>query len=360
MDGEWSKLDRSTDRSISTDRHRPTCREASGGRLQLIAEDSTEFTLRTKPGIFGNLAPLTGCAPLEILMDDSSSSEPWTRHRWDFGDGQSSDLPTPLHTYQQAGVYTVTHSVWSDTACIDSAFNRYVQRINVLPAPRAGLWVDTQRVSIYAPQFVFRDSSSSDAVQWGTIMGDGTEYICELYCAHAYSDTGTYTVSHWVLAANGCSDTALRTLRVDAEFRVFIPNAFRPNDDGRNEVFRPYGADWRKMELTITDRWGGVVFRTTDPLAGWNGRRMNQGQLLPEGIYAYRVLFWEEEATLPNAWERSCSCANPIVHAGLFRSGCGISNPEKGRTGLGPGQVRSRCRQRQRPYAVRSARTLAG
>lgn len=257
-----------------------------------IAEDSTEFTLRTKPGIFGDLSPMTGCAPLEVLMDDSSSSEPWTRHRWDFGDGQFSDQPTPLHTYQQAGVYTVTHSVWSDTACIDSAFNRYFQRIDVLPAPRADLWVDTQRVSIYTPQFVFRDSSSSDAVQWGTIMDDGTEYLGEKYWVHAYADTGTYTVSHWVLAANGCSDTVLRTLRVDAEFRVFIPNAFRPNDDGRNEVFRPYGADWRKMELIITDRWGGVVFRTADPLAGWNGRRMNQGQLLPEGIYAYRVLVW--------------------------------------------------------------------
>jgi gliding motility-associated-like protein len=223
-------------------------------------------------------------------MDDSSSSEPWTRHRWDFGDGQFSNQPTPSHTYRQAGVYTVSHSVWSDTACIDSAFNRYVQRINVLPAPRAGLWVDTQRVNIYAPRFVLRDSSSSDAVQRGTIMGDGTEYLGELYWAHTYADTGTYTVSHWVLAANGCSDTVIRTLRVDAEFRVFIPNAFRPNGDGRNEVFRPYGADWRKMELTIIDRWGGVVYRTTDALAGWNGRRMNQGQLMPEGIYAYRIL----------------------------------------------------------------------
>lgn len=53
----------------------------------------------------------------------------------------------------------------------------------------------------------------------------------------------------------------------------FVPNAFTPNDDGKNDLFRPrlFG-NVKKYVFTIYNRWGQAVFQTTDPAKGWDGR----------------------------------------------------------------------------------------
>ncbi len=54
----------------------------------------------------------------------------------------------------------------------------------------------------------------------------------------------------------------------------YVPNAFSPNGDGINDEFRVYPADdaeLLKFELWVFDRWGDLLFTTTDPAAGWNG-----------------------------------------------------------------------------------------
>jgi len=53
---------------------------------------------------------------------------------------------------------------------------------------------------------------------------------------------------------------------------VVMPTAFSPNGDGRNDVFRPkVYDDVRNYQLTIYNRWGGLVFRSNDPYIGWDG-----------------------------------------------------------------------------------------
>ncbi len=53
---------------------------------------------------------------------------------------------------------------------------------------------------------------------------------------------------------------------------LYVPNAFTPNHDGKNDVFKAllFG-DIRKYELIIYNRWGNEVFRTRDPGIGWDG-----------------------------------------------------------------------------------------
>ncbi len=55
---------------------------------------------------------------------------------------------------------------------------------------------------------------------------------------------------------------------------VFVPNAFTPNNDGVNDIFKPM-VDGKlvKYRFAIYDRWGQVVMQTTDPDKGWNGKR---------------------------------------------------------------------------------------
>jgi len=41
--------------------------------------------------------------------------------------------------------------------------------------------------------------------------------------------------------------------------------------------------------MTIWNRWGELVFETSDPNIAWNGRKYNTGQMLPLGVYVYKV-----------------------------------------------------------------------
>ncbi len=73
---------------------------------------------------------------------------------------------------------------------------------------------------------------------------------------------------------------------------AYIPNAFSPNGDGRNDVFRPYFSErWTVLDykLVIRDRWGNIVFQTNDPTETWSGRGARGD--FPQGSYFYQVAY---------------------------------------------------------------------
>ncbi len=66
---------------------------------------------------------------------------------------------------------------------------------------------------------------------------------------------------------------------------VFVPNAFTPNADGENDVLYVYGAMIQGILFRIYDRWGELVFETTDRNKGWDGTF--RGKLLDPDVYDY-------------------------------------------------------------------------
>ena len=73
-----------------------------------------------------------------------------------------------------------------------------------------------------------------------------------------------------------------------------LPNAFTPNGDGQNDLFRPFPYRFvDRIELVVFNRWGAVVFETTDPDINWDGTNLN-GKLLADGVYHYVCKVHEE------------------------------------------------------------------
>lgn len=77
-----------------------------------------------------------------------------------------------------------------------------------------------------------------------------------------------------------------------------LPNVFTPNGDGANDTFRPFPG-WRfveRIELQIFNRWGNLVFETTDPAIRWDGTAKGGGAV-SEGSYFYVCKVFERRVT---------------------------------------------------------------
>ncbi|HHM21101.1 MAG TPA: T9SS type B sorting domain-containing protein [Bacteroidetes bacterium] len=95
--------------------------------------------------------------------------------------------------------------------------------------------------------------------------------------------------------ADGCTAEDQINIRVEKSRDLYIPNAFSPNSDGINDIFRPYGGfEVVKIHtMQIYDRWGGLLFsdekgfKIEDEKVGWNG--FSNGKLLDPGTYLYTM-----------------------------------------------------------------------
>ena len=67
--------------------------------------------------------------------------------------------------------------------------------------------------------------------------------------------------------------------------QAFLPSAFSPNGDGRNDNFSFIGAGLRDISMTIFDRWGNKIFESNDAGKTWDGKV--NGQNAPDGAYIY-------------------------------------------------------------------------
>jgi len=70
---------------------------------------------------------------------------------------------------------------------------------------------------------------------------------------------------------------------------VYVPNVFTPNGDQVNDVFRAYGAESGQFSLSVFNRWGQEIWRSTDPALHWDGRE--KGSEVPDGTYIYMLEF---------------------------------------------------------------------
>ena len=103
--------------------------------------------------------------------------------------------------------------------------------------------------------------------------------------SHIYTTSGAYTVCLYAFNENGCSDTLCLQVAAIVTPLVDVPNAFSPNGDGTNDVVYVKGYAIGKMTWRIYNRWGQLLFTSSNINTGWNGRF--KGELQPQEVYAY-------------------------------------------------------------------------
>ncbi|MCX6311363.1 MAG: PKD domain-containing protein [Bacteroidetes bacterium] len=229
--------------------------------------------------------PLYGCVPFTVQFSDSSIAGTPLQYLWNFGDGNTSTLSNPIHTYLNVGSYNVSLIIATSNGCIGIDTFLVPNMVNVLPIPTAGFSVSDTVVSIFSP-FITVNDLSLNADSCVMNFGDGYS-TTDCNSTHTYWNYGSYVITQIVYNQFGCSDTAHITIEVLPENRFFIPNTFTPNGDGLNDLFMPaiLGAD--NYRFMIFDRWGELIFDTHDTFQGWDGRY--KGNKCQEDVYVWKI-----------------------------------------------------------------------
>jgi gliding motility-associated-like protein len=231
-----------------------------------------------------------GCEDLLVQFSDLSNFTDATWY-WDFGDYGFSYEQNPQHLYIDAGVYDVSLTITSSYGCTSMLV--WPEMITVYKLPHAYFTPSPDIVSELEPTIFFNDQSIA-ADGWNWNFGD-SNYINNISNfenpIHTYVDTGNYTVTLVAITNNGCTDTIQQNIYVDPNISYYVPNAFTPNDDGRNSTFtiQGEGIKWPTFAMRIYDRWGKTLYYTQDNEKGWDGSV--KGKLAPEGVYTYLMTF---------------------------------------------------------------------
>jgi gliding motility-associated-like protein len=121
---------------------------------------------------------------------------------------------------------------------------------------------------------------------WKTL--DGSTLDCN-YCVNAIvspKKNACYILESQT--SQGCISIDTICITINKEWSIYIPNAFTPNGDLKNDLFFPYGYGIENYELYIFDRWGEQIFKSDIDHNGWNGFYKNQ--TCEMGVYTYMII----------------------------------------------------------------------
>jgi gliding motility-associated-like protein len=193
----------------------------------------------------------------------------------------SSNLRCDSVHYPVSGNYRAQLVVTDSVSC-NLADTAYVD-VNVKITPVAG-FVDLDSVNVIFPVQFENTSANGTIYQWD--FGDGdSSFLHEPN--HTYTDSGYYNVCMAVFQ-DECFDTVCHDIKVfRLDQTVWIPAAFTPNGDGRNDYFFIDGLGIASLKMVIVNRWGELVFESNTVDARWDGTV--KGSPAISGVYSVRI-----------------------------------------------------------------------
>ncbi|CAN5901852.1 hypothetical protein BH11BAC7_BH11BAC7_23600 [soil metagenome] len=245
----------------------------------------------TNTPVPGFSSPEATCPP--VMVNFTNLTDTAVTYFWNFGDPSSgandtSTLFSLSHMYNNGGNYVVTLIAVNAYGCTDTI--AIPNAVQVPPAAHAGITANASALSSLDP-VVFLNNESANSVFYQLYFGDGDSLITTSNgpYTHAYDSLGTFTVMLIAWSANGCPDTAWLSITIEEPTSFFVPNAFTPNGDGKNDVFMPLGNNVKQLRLLIFNRWGELLFESNDMNQGWDGTF--KGTKVQEDVYVWKVLY---------------------------------------------------------------------
>ena len=233
-----------------------------------------------------------GCQPFTVKFNQNIAYNPTYYYVWDFGDNQQDNLSydyNPEHTFGESGSFNVSLTVRSDKGCENTKLINNL--ITVYPKPEAKFIANPEVVSLIKPEVEFINLSTiTDTSYWNFMDGDTSNTTNPV---HYFKQSGTYNVELITTSSVGCRDTVTGKVIVEDPVTFYAPTAFTPDHDGINDEFKIYatGIEKDNFLFQIYDRWGEVIFESTDINKGWNGISSGHKEISSIGSYTWVCSF---------------------------------------------------------------------
>ena len=217
-----------------------------------------------------------GCWKLPInfsgqQIDNATNIIQWN---WKFGDGQSSNQQNPNNVYSSGGLKTIHLLATANDGCTsnDTSQQIHVESIYTNAGKDTSVQADKP--------FSLNGSWGGDVTGMPTLMwspATGLNTVSDTNPTAILQNDKTYSLT--AVTDIGC--TALDNVKISV-FKfpgVLVPTAFTPNHDGLNEILRPRYNGIKHLDyFAIYNRWGQLVFKTSDMDSGWDGNFNGQPQ----------------------------------------------------------------------------------
>ncbi|MEQ1744145.1 MAG: T9SS type B sorting domain-containing protein [Saprospiraceae bacterium] len=238
------------------------------------------------------------CAENAVTLA-AQGSDPLGRYAWNSGETTASILKSPagdtsfIVTYTYGDTCTIR-----DTVFVDVVPN-FDLAISSLP--------DTNALDIGSPVTLFAVVTPPQSLSGFTFVWQETTVDTKTLPFTAESievvpgtnDTLGAFVRYilTVTSKDGCVQIAEKTFQLIFP-KIGFPNAFTPDNDGNNDTFEMilFEGNAYVERMEIYNRWGGLVFQSTDPKAAWDGTF--KGERVPSDVYVYKVVWRRGDGAL--------------------------------------------------------------
>ena len=218
------------------------------------------------------------CDPKTVQFTDLSTATNATviAWQWYFGDGGSSNVQNPLHSYALSGNYSIRLIATSSSNKKDTFDFPLVVGASPEFATTIGDTISCGEANVHLK------CTGGVSYAWTPCIGancNNSDYFTTIHATTQFIVQAT--------DANGCIDidTVFAFLTSNEE-GVIVPNAFSPNGDGINDCIKViHTTKFTDFYFTVYNRWGEKVFETDNPEECWNGEHKSKDAEM--GAYAY-------------------------------------------------------------------------
>ncbi len=232
-------------------------------------------------------APISVCEGEPITINSNGNSS--ESCLWQLNNGMLLNDCGPSTFYiQSPGCYDATLIVTNEFQCADTL--TIEDYICVIANPVAQFNYINNEVTILNPEVEFINESVG-AVTYEWNFGDNAT-SSDLNPIHLFpEEAGIYQVTLTAFNEQGCENTTQLDVNILDELLFYVPNSFTPNGDEYNNSFKPVfgsGFDHENYQLMIYNRWGQVVFESSNLNVGWDGTTQN-GDPAQDGTYTWSM-----------------------------------------------------------------------
>jgi gliding motility-associated-like protein len=257
------------------------------------ASTTNPVTVNPNPVVnFSSPNPM-GCTEwcVDFTNNVTVTSGSISEYIWNFGDGIASTDPNPQHCYTNSTLdnltFTVALNVTTDQGCVGSF--TIPNFVTVFPIPVANFNADPFVTNIYQTNVNFINQSQIAVGYNWDFAGLGTSTSLNPSFTFPDADAGVYPVCLDVISVNGCTHSYCADVIVEGVINVYVPNAFTPDGDGKNDIFIPsiYGLKEEGYQFMIFDRWGLLLYETESHDGGWDG--IYQTLPVQQDVYVWKL-----------------------------------------------------------------------